>query len=89
MNSRECFRKKVREICDTLEFYDDLKKELIKTNINVSYVLGIDKQIRVVEQELADIAKNMIEIDTCECDGVSEGCSSPLCPSQYDLKLDV
>ena len=33
-------------------------------------------------------AKNMIEIDTCECDGISEGCSSPLCPSQYDLKYN-
>ncbi len=83
LTPRELFRKKVRDICDTLDFYDDLKNELLRNNIDTKYAIKLDSEIRKLEQELADISKNMVEIDTCDCDGINEGCSSPLCRCQY------
>lgn len=82
---REQFRKKVRNICDSLEFFDNLKEEIRKTNIDRRILVQLDNQIRSTERELAEISLNMADIDTCNCDGITEGCSSPLCPSQYDL----
>lgn len=81
---RENFRNKVRMLCDTLDFYDNLKEEILKTNIDLKYVLGLDNEIRKIEHELADISFNMVNVDTCNCDGVNSCCSSPLCPSQYN-----
>lgn len=83
---RQNFRKKVREICDTLDFFDELKENILHSNIQHNYILKIDEQIRKLELELAEISKNMYEIDTCNCDGITSGCSSPLCPSQYNIK---
>ena len=34
---RQHFRKIVREICDTLDFFDDLKEKIIDSNISVNY----------------------------------------------------
>lgn len=82
---RQLFRQKVREICDTLDFFDDLKEKIINSNISINYVLEIDNQIRKIEKELAEISKNMADVDVCNCDGITGGCSSPLCPSRYNL----
>lgn len=82
---RQHFRKKVREICDTLDFFDELKEKILDSNINVNYVLEIDNQIRKVEEELAEISRNMADADVCSCDGIRTACSSPLCPSRYNI----
>lgn len=82
---RQQFRKKVREICDTLDFFDDLKEKIIDSNISVNYLLEIDNQIRKIEEELAEISRNMADADVCSCDGIRTACSSPLCPSRYNI----
>lgn len=82
---RQLFRKKVRDICDTLDFFDDLKEKIINSNISVNYLLEIDNQIRKTEEELAEISRNMADVDVCTCDGISSCCSSPLCPSRYNI----
>ena len=82
---RQLFRKKVREICDTLDFFDDLKEKILNSNISANYVLEIDNQIRKIEEELAEISRNMADADVCTCDGTSSCCGSPLCPSRYNI----
>lgn len=83
LTPRENFRQKVRNICDTLDCYDEIKKVLMMNGNNTELCLKIDALIRMTEEELATISQNMVEIDTCSCDGIHTCCSSPLCPSQY------
>ena len=84
MSKRENFRIKVREFCDTLDLYDNIKGELLKSHSDLQIILKLDDKIRKTEKELADMCVKMSEIDACSCK-VNDNtvCSCPLCPSQY------
>ena len=85
MTKRENFRIKVREFCDTLDLFDNIKDELLKSHSDLQIILKLDDKIRKTEKELADMCVKMSEIDTCSCTvNGSTACSSPLCPSRYN-----
>jgi len=87
---RKKFREEVREYCNTLDLFDDIRKELIRNYSDLNLILQLDNKIRETEKKLSELCAQMVEIDTCSCtiNGKSV-CSSPLCAGQYNEMYKV
>lgn len=85
MITHQGFIDRMRELCNTIELYEEIKKEMIRNHCSLDIILKIDNRIRVNVKEMMDVCGQMNAIDNCNCDvKKGEGCSSPLCPSIYE-----
>lgn len=79
------FIKRIKGICDTINLYDAIKSEMLKNHCSLDIILKIDEQIRINIKEMTEICGQIHGIANCNCDvKKGEGCSSPLCPSNYE-----
>ena len=76
-------RKKIKELLSKLDKLDEIKEELLKAKVKRETFYFLDDIIRYFEKELAENANDMYKNDVCNCDGINEACSSPLCRHQY------
>jgi hypothetical protein len=77
------FTERIKGMCDTIDLYDEIKTEMLKNHCSLNVILKIDEKIR-------NEVKEMHAIDNCQCDvKKGEGCSSPLCPSNYENLYQV
>lgn len=90
MITHQGFTERIKGMCDAIDLYDEIKTEMLKNHCSLNVILKIDEKIRNGVKEMTEICGQMHAIDNCQCDvKKGEGCSSPLCPSNYENLYQV
>ena len=85
MKKREDLIKDIKCQLSTLEMYNNTRSEmLLKNDFSIDAIKEVDDTIRSIEESIFQVVGDLKKQDEkCNCDGVSEGCSSDMCNYHY------